>query len=131
MNLPEELKGLVVSVGDTLKEGQLDSIIKLWESSDRSFKLQTIVTTWEKQQTSERKMRFHFGWAVMITLIIQITILNVCFFLLGFGLFTTDEWVAKTFLISSFTEVTVIAGIIIRYLFPTVTGSITDLIEKL
>lgn len=86
---------------------------------DESYELRTIVDSWEKQQSDERDLRNRYAKWLVIALFIQIAVINIAFFLIGFGLITVERWVAGSFIVGVFFEVTGMAFVVVRYLFPT------------
>lgn len=81
------------------------------------------MASWEKQQSDERDLRNRYAKWLVIALFIQIAIINIAFFLIGFGLLTVERWVASSFIVGVFFEVTGMTLVVVRYLFPTQHGA--------
>ena len=72
----------------------------------------------EAQQTGERQLRHWYAIAIMALLTLQLIFVAVVIFLLGFGIITLDRWVATTLIAATLTEVSGLAYLVVRYLFP-------------
>lgn len=125
--LPEETlsptaQRIVQSIGEPVTNEDID-MVDIYERvrriEDESYELRTIVASWEKQQSDERDLRNRYAKWLVIALFIQIAIINIAFFLIGFGLLTVERWVASSFIVGVFFEVTGMTFVVVRYLFPT------------
>ena len=72
----------------------------------------------EAQQTGERQLRHWYAIAIMTLLTLQLLFIGAVVFLLGFGIITLDRWVATTLIAATLTEISGLAYLVIRYLFP-------------
>lgn len=81
------------------------------------------MASWEKQQSDERFLRSRYAKWLVIALFIQIAVINIAFFLIGFGFLTVEKWVASSFIVGVFVEVTGMTFVVMRYLFPTQHGA--------
>ena len=98
---------------------------------NRSRKVQTVLDTWETQQTHERALRSRYANYLLVVLSLQIVLINIAFFCIGLGYLVIDKWVATTFIMAVFFEITTLVLVVIKYLFPKVGTEVLDLIEKL
>ncbi|HSK74449.1 MAG TPA: hypothetical protein VK892_22300 [Pyrinomonadaceae bacterium] len=129
--LPYDLKEKIVSIGKPLTDSsQIDDYEKLEKIRNRSQKLQIILKTWETQQTEERNMRKTYAKWLLIALFAQIVLINTIFFFIGFGLMTVERWVATTFIIAVFFEISALLLVVVNYLFPKVGSELITLLEK-
>ena len=74
------------------------------------------------EQRSDRILRLTYGWALLILLCVEIIAVLTIAFLIGLGTIKLDRWVATTFIGGTFTQVSGLAFLIVRYLFPVRTG---------
>lgn len=128
--LPEETlsptaQRIVQSIGEPVTNEDID-MVDIYERvrriEDESYELRTIVASWEKQQSDERDLRNRYAKWLVIALFIQVAIINIAFFLIGFGLITLERWVASSFIVGVFVEVTGMTFVVVKYLFPTQHG---------
>ncbi|HVU86440.1 MAG TPA: hypothetical protein VHD36_03920 [Pirellulales bacterium] len=129
--LPPNLSAQVVAVGNVVTAADVDSFGRLRDIEDKSHKLRTILQAWEKQHTEERKLRKNYAWGLLIALFVQLGLVNVAFFLIGYGELTLPESAMNTFIVSVFGEIAAMAFIVTKYLFPKTGSEILALIEKL
>lgn len=125
--LPEETfspiaQRLVESIGKPATNEDVTIYERVRRIEDESYELRTIVASWEKQQSDERDLRNRYAKWLVIALFIQIAVINIAFFLIGFGLLTVEKWVASSFIVGVFVEVTGMTFVVVRYLFPTQHG---------
>lgn len=125
--LPEETlsptaQRLVQSIGDPATNEDVTIYERVRRIEDASYELRTIVASWEKQQSDERDLRNRYAKWLVIAMFIQVAIINIAFFLMGFGLITVERWVASSFIVGVFFEVTGMTFVVVRYLFPTQHG---------
>ena len=125
--LPEETfspiaRRLVESLGKPATNEDVTIYERVRRIEDESYELRTIVASWEKQQSDERDLRNRYAKWLVIALFIQIAVINIAFFLIGFGLLTVERWVASSFIVGVFVEVTGMTFVVMRYLFPTQHG---------
>ena len=125
--LPEETfsptaQRLVESIGKPATNEDVTIYERVRRIEDASYELRTIVASWEKQQSDERDLRNRYAKWLVIAMFIQVAIINIAFFLMGFGLITVERWVASSFIVGVFFEVTGMTFVVVRYLFPTQHG---------
>ena len=72
----------------------------------------------EAQQTGERQLRHWYAIAIIALLTLQLLFIGAVVFLLGFGIITLDRWVATTLIAATLAEVSGLAYLVVRYLFP-------------
>ena len=113
---------LVQSIGDPATNEDVTIYERVRRIEDASYELRTIVASWEKQQSDERDLRNRYAKWLVIAMFIQVAIINIAFFLMGFGLITVERWVASSFIVGVFFEVTGMTFVVVRYLFPTQHG---------
>lgn len=131
LQLPAELKEKIISIGNPLTDiSQVDDYGKLEKIRNRSHKLQIILTTWEIQQTEERNLRKTYAKWLLIALFTQIVLINSVFFFIGFGLMVVERWVATTFIIAVFFEISALLLVVVNYLFPKVGSDLLKLLQK-
>lgn len=129
--LSADAKEKILSVGEPLKSSaQIDNYGRLEEIRNRSQKLQIILNTWNTQQTEERNLRRTYAKWLLIALFSQIVLINAAFFLIGFGLMTVEKWIATTFIIAVFFEISALLLVVVNYLFPKVGSELIKLLEK-
>ncbi len=129
--LSVDAKEKILSVGEPLKSSaQIDNYGRLEEIRNRSQKLQIILNTWNTQQTEERNLRRTYAKWLLIALFSQIVLINAAFFLIGFGLMAVEKWVATTFIIAVFFEISALLLVVVNYLFPKVGSELIKLLEK-
>lgn len=91
------------------------------EDIDTYDRLERVKSRTEAQRT-ERLLRRVYGWALLALLAIEITAVLIIAFLIGFGVVELDRWVATTFIGGTFTQVSGLAYLVVRHLFPTPSG---------
>ena len=91
------------------------------EDIDTYDRLEQVKSRTEAQRT-ERLLRRTYGWALLALLTIEIIAVLVIAFLIGFGVVDLDRWVATTFIGGTFTQVSGLAYLIVRHLFPAPSG---------
>ncbi len=91
------------------------------EDIDTYDRLEQVKSRTETQRT-ERLLRRIYGWALLALLSIEIIAVLVIAFLIGFGVIELHKWVATTFIGGTFTQVSGLAYLIVRHLFPAPSG---------
>lgn len=136
-SLPPELRAQVEEIGEAvysnkeLDEKKISGYERLTKAKDQSFKLQTLVGAWQRQNKAERKLRQKVAWCILVALGIQIILVNVTFFLIGFKEIVVDENLAKIFILAVFAEIVSMVLIVLRYLFPITGNEFLQLIKEL
>jgi hypothetical protein len=87
------------------------------EDIDTYDRLEQVASRAEGRRT-ERTLRRIYGLALLTLLSIEIVAVLVITFLIGFGAVAIDRWVATTFIGGTFSQVSGMAFLVIRYLFP-------------
>lgn len=108
----------VEGIGREVTSDDIDTYARLIEIEDTSYTTRTILGAWEKQQTEERALRRTYAKWLLAALFVQIVIINLLFVLLGLGLLSVQKWVATSFIVSVFAEVSSMLFVVVRYLFP-------------
>ncbi len=130
-HLPLQNPERVKSLGVAVTSEEVDTYGRYREIEDRSFRLRTVVTAWESQQTEERRLRRSYGSWILAALLIQTLFADAAFLLIGFGRISIAPWVANVFLVSVFGQIVTLAVVVVRHLFPEVSSEILRLIEKI
>ena len=91
------------------------------EDIDTYDRLEQVKSRTEAQRT-ERLLRRIYAWALLALLSIEIIAVLLMAFLIGFGVVELDRWVATTFIGGTFTQVSGLAYLVVRYLFPAPSG---------
>ena len=76
----------------------------------------------EARERGERKLRLVYGSVLLTLLTGQIIAVTTLAFFIGFGIISIDRWVATAFVGGTFGEVSGMAYLIVRYLFPVDGG---------
>lgn len=90
----------------------------------------TIVNAWKQQQEQDRKMRGMYATWLMRVTTGQIIGINIIFVLIGLGFLKYDPWAANTFVMAVFAETSVMAVLVVKYLFPATSDKTRDLIDR-
>ena len=101
----------IVGIGSRVTSDDIDTYDRLEQLASRAT-----------GQRSERTLRLTYGWALLILLSVEIVSVLVIAFLIGFKAIELDRWVATTFIGGTFTQVSGLAFLIVRYLFPVRSG---------
>ena len=108
----------VITKVDTTDTRNMNDLIKIQEASDKSYKLHSLLNSWIIQQSEERKLRKLYAICFIIFLGIQLLSLIIAFFLIGSQIITISNTQFSAFFISVFGEITALALIVTKYLFP-------------
>ncbi len=130
-DVPEKYRSLIREINDPVVSDELNQYIAKNEVDNRTHKLKTLLAAWESQQDEERSLRKLFAAWILGGLLFQMLLVNVAFFLIGFGWIHVDKWVSTTFIIAVLGEIVGMANIVVKYLFPKQGGEALNLIEKL
>ena len=128
---PSSLTERVESLGVPVTSEEVDTYGRYREIEDRSFRLRTVVSAWESQQTEERHLRRSYGTAILIALCVQTLLVDVVFILIGVGKIAISQWVANIFIVSVFGQIVGLAVVVVRHLFPQASSEILRLIERI
>jgi hypothetical protein len=131
LNIPDALKNRIIGVGGEVRPEDVDVFGRIREIEDKSYKLRTVLDAWERQQSEERALRQGYAKKILIALFVQMGLVNIAFFAVGFRWIAVEPWVANTFIMAVFGEIAAMALIVIKYLFPAVGSDVLSLIEKL
>lgn len=101
------------------------------EEARKDKKLKEVLDAWSKQAKDERELRKSYAKLLLLALFFQTVLVNLAFFLIGFDWLKMDEWTARTFIITVFSELAAMVFFIVRYLFAPQDKNILNLIEKL
>lgn len=127
----DQTQSLIKEIEEPVTGADLDSYERVQKINDNSFRLRTVLKTWEKQQTEERTMRRSYAKWIFIGLFIEILVANIAFFGMALNLFDIAPSVSNTFFVSVFCEIVAITLIVVRYLFPSRKDSLLEWIHKL
>lgn len=126
-----QLSSLVERIGDPVSSEDIERWVAAKQAEDRSHKLREVLRTWGATQASELPLRKLFAVGVLILLSAQVLAIFVYAYLLGGGVFHAEEWVATTFMLGALGEVSALALVVTRYLFPDSAAQVLSVIEKL
>ena len=101
----------IVGIGSRVTSEDIDTYDRLEQVKSRA-----------EGQRTERLLRRIYGLALLALLSIEIIAVLAIAFLIGFGIIELDKWVATTFIGGTFTQVSSLAFLIVRYLFPAPSG---------
>ena len=117
--LSPDARRLVESIGSPVTNEDVEIYERIRRIEDSSYSLRTVMVAWEKQQTEERNLRSRYAKWLVIVLSLQIVVINIAFFLIGFGWLNIEEWVASSFIVGALLEISSMIFVVVRYLFPT------------
>lgn len=72
----------------------------------------------EEGERGDRRLRLIYGGTLLALLSGQVIAVTTIAFLIGFGVIEIDRWVATTFVGGTLGEVSGMAYLVVRYLFP-------------
>ena len=130
-SVPDELAPLVQFVGAPVEPDDVQAYGEYQQILNQSRRTQAVVKSWERQQDEERMLRRQYAKWLMWAVTVQVVVANVAFFLIGSGDLAVPQWVASVFFGSVFAEVSGLAFLVVKYLFPHTEGAIHSLIQKL
>lgn len=107
----------VESIGRQVTSDDIDTYARLTQIEDTSYRIRMIVEAWAKRQTEERALRLQYAKWLLIALSLQVALVNITFFLIGLNVLSVEKWVATSFILGVFAEVTGMTLVVIRYLF--------------
>jgi hypothetical protein len=122
--------GVEVEVGGQVTSDQTDALGKLHDIQERGKHNRTIINAWKQQQDQDRKMRKMYATWLMIAMSGQVVAVNVVFVLIGCGLLKFEPWTANTFIMAVFTEISALVLLVVKYLFPTTSDKVLELIDR-
>ena len=126
-----ELPDVVRAVGAQVTSGEIDVYREWREIEDKSYKLHCVLDAWERQQTQERGLRMSYAKWLLVFLFVQSVAANAAFFLIGREWLVVEQWVAQTFIVGVFGEISAMSFVVIRYLFAKGQSGLPRSIEKL
>ena len=104
---------------DTLINRHISSIGTPVTSEDiDTYERPSRIQAREQGERSDHTLRLVYGWTLLVLLTIQIVAVTAFSFLIGFGLIHIDRWVTTTFVGGTLGEVSAMAFLVVRYLFP-------------
>ena len=106
-----------------------DAILRA--ARDKSTALRTVLSAWKVQQVEERKLRAAYAGRLLWALFVQVGLVNIAFFAIGFGWLEIDEWTARTFIMAVFAEIAGLVLCVVKYLFSKNGNEIFELVKKL
>lgn len=131
-SVPETWLPLVTEVGREITTTEDLEVYERRSAVDNTArKLSTLLNAWSTQQTEERALRRAFANWILGGLLVQMALVNLSFFAIGFKLLTVDKWVATSFILAVLTEIVAMANVVVKYLFPKPGTELLNLIEKL
>jgi hypothetical protein len=130
-DLPDALRDKVLAIGASVSPDEIEVYGRYQEIADRSAKLRTILAAWERQHTEERQMRQRYARWLLVGMFIQMALVNFAFFAIGWGWIQVSQWVATSFILAVFGEISGMVFFIVKYLFPKVSSDVLATVEKL
>ncbi len=102
-------------------------------AKDKSYGLRSFVLAWKKQQEADRNMRGKYANRLILVLILQVVLIHLFFALIWFGTwgFKIEPWVAQTFIVTTYLEISSLILIVAKYLFPAPTDKALEVIGRL
>ena len=131
IGLSKELSDKVLSFGASVTKDDVDVYARIHEVENKSYKLRRVLAAWEHQHSEERALRKTYAKWLLVILSVQALLINVAFFLIGFGWLVVEQWVATSFIVAVYGEVAAMTLIVVKYLFPDVRPDVLNLIEDL
>lgn len=128
--LPATVQKVVEKIGKPVTSAEIDEIGKLQDIQERSRHHRTIINAWKQQQDQDRKMRKTYATWLMVAMSGQIVGINIIFILIGCGLLEFQRWTTNTFVMSVFAEVSAMALLVVKYLFPATSDKVLNLIDR-
>ena len=101
------IRQYISSIGTPVTSEEIDSY-------DRLSRIQAR----EQSERSDQKLRLIYAGALLVLLSSQIITVTAFSFFMGFGLINVDRWVTTTFIGGTLGEVSAMAFLVVRYLFP-------------
>lgn len=130
--LKESLKGVDEVLDQvTSEELEVKDIRELSEIAGQKYKLEVVLENWNDQHQEERRLRKKVAWTILVTLLIQIFLINLSFFLIGFGWMEVEQWLATSFILAVFVEIISLTLIVLKYLFPDIAGEMIAMVKSL
>ena len=106
-DLDDFVRRYVSSVGTPVTSEDVDTYERISQIQARAAR-----------ERGERSLRLVYATALLALLAGQIIAVSTLAFLIGFGIIHLDRWVATTFVAGTFGEVSSMAYLVVRYLFP-------------
>lgn len=128
--LPAAVQPVVEKIGKPVTSAEIDEIGKLQDIRERSRHHRTIVRAWKQQQDQDRKMRKTYATWLLLAMSAQIVAIHIIFILIGTGGLEFQQWTTNTFVMSVFAEVSAMALLVVKYLFPATSDKVLDLIDR-
>ena len=76
-------------------------------------------------------MRQKYAKWLLAAMFVQMALVNLAFLAIGFGWIQINPWVANSFILAVFGEISGMVLFIVKYLFPKVSSDVLATIEKL
>lgn len=106
-DLDDFVRRYVFSVGTPVTSEDVDTYERISQIQARA-----------SRERGEQRLTLMYGGALLALLIGQVIAVTTLAFLIGFGVVTIDRWVATTFVAGTFGEVSGMAFLVVRHLFP-------------
>lgn len=129
--VPSAVREKVLAIGASVSQDEIEVYGRYQEIADRSAKLRTVLEAWERQHTEERQMRQRYARWLLAGMFVQMALVNFAFFAIGWGWLQVDPWVANSFILAVFGEISGMVLFVVKYLFPKVSSDVLATIEKL
>jgi hypothetical protein len=128
-DLASELSAQGVVVRSPVTPDQIDSYAQISQVERENARHAAILEAWKTQHGQEINLRERYAFFLLGLMAVQVLLVNIAFFLIGFGYMTIDEWTARTFMMAVFAELAAMTFWIVKYLFPPATKSILELLK--
>ena len=106
-DLDDFVRRYVSAIGSPVTSEDLDTYERISEIHARAAR-----------ERGERNLRLVYGSALLALLAGQIIAVTTLAYLIGLGIINLDRWVATSFVAGTFGEVSGMAYVVVRYLFP-------------
>lgn len=107
-----------------------DDLLARWGRENKRIKLLAVLKAWKDAQLHESRMKTWVAIVVFSLLTIEMLLVGLAFFFIGFGLIKVELWVAETFILGIIVQIFGIATIVVKGLFPArEKNSLSELTE--
>ena len=131
LEIPSTLKALVKEAKEPIEPHVLDILDRFAQIHDRRYQLHTFIDVWREQQNRDRMMRGTYATWLLIVVSIQIIVIYIAFFMIGFGILKVEPWVANVFIAGVFVETSSLVLIVVKYLFPEGLKSTIEILDRI
>lgn len=101
----------IAQIGTPVTSEEVDTFVRLSQLHSKT-----------EGERDDRKLRVVYGVTLLALLSSQIIAITLFTFLVGFGCMDIDRWISTTFVGGTLGEVSGLAFLVVRYLFPASGG---------